>query len=204
MEGSEQHRAVDACTGCARQIFGERRVGIPESGQPVAFPRMAMAVNDHGSILLAPCSGPAQRTTFQANPVGRLLRAALTTLAASERTAGVGSLRLRSPIFASRAELSRVAEDLMASLRTPASRSLSKAIKTPEAAGRVRRRTPPATARRTSDDVLLAASRSSSTAWSSSMRLASETALEASASSPLAMSFFRCGRICGPSLAAAA
>jgi hypothetical protein len=47
MKGGEQHRAVNARSGRPRQIFCERRIGVPRAGQPVAFPGMTMAVNDH-------------------------------------------------------------------------------------------------------------------------------------------------------------
>ncbi len=62
MKGGEQHRAVNARSGRPRQIFYERRIGVPRSGHPVAFPRVAVTVNDHGSILRAPrSSGAAMR-----------------------------------------------------------------------------------------------------------------------------------------------
>jgi hypothetical protein len=47
MKGGEQHSAVNARSGRPRQIFSERRIGVPRAGQPVAFSGMTMAINDH-------------------------------------------------------------------------------------------------------------------------------------------------------------
>jgi hypothetical protein len=47
MEGSEQHRLLDASLRGSLQILAERRCRVPRTGQPIAFPGMTMTVDDH-------------------------------------------------------------------------------------------------------------------------------------------------------------
>ena len=47
MEGGEEDSAVDPRAISARQVFAQRRVRIPRTGQAVPFSRVAVAVDDH-------------------------------------------------------------------------------------------------------------------------------------------------------------
>ena len=64
MEGSKQHRAVDARERGAAQIRVQWSGRIPRAGEAVAVPRMAMAVDDHGgSTRTAPAARPRARSS---------------------------------------------------------------------------------------------------------------------------------------------
>ncbi len=52
MEGGKEHRAVDPCPGRPPKILPQRRRRVPRPGQPIAFARVTMAVNDHRLALV--------------------------------------------------------------------------------------------------------------------------------------------------------
>src|SRR6185503_8738105 len=48
MKSRKQHRAINPGACRASQIFSQGRVGVPRTGQPIAFPGMTVAINNHG------------------------------------------------------------------------------------------------------------------------------------------------------------